>query len=214
VATSFAAGGGLLVSAAYRWPLLGLDWFSPILPDVDWAVRALLGTVAPLIALAVARTIYEGTTEFAARYPELLEEESEHTESRSWSSWVVTAVAAILVVVFIRGAFGVEPYLLSGISMEPAFSRGDVVIVRSVPAETLEVNDVIKFRQHGLEFVHRIVEIGADEDGLLFVTKGDNVDRPDEPVPADQIEGKVVFVLPKVGMPSLWIKERAAADDG
>ena len=37
--------------------------------------------------------------------------------------------------------------------------------------------------------------------------KGDNVDRPDPPVSEDQFEGKVVFLLPKIGLPSLWVQD-------
>jgi len=55
--------------------------------------------------------------------------------------------------------------------------------------------------------VHRIIDIYEEDGGLVFVTKGDNVDLPDPPVPADAIAGKAVFLLPKVGLPSLWIRE-------
>jgi signal peptidase len=207
VATSLTAGGGLLVSAAYRWPILTLQWLIPILPGYDWPIRALTGTVLPMVALIVARTLYEGTAEFTERYGELTEDEQPTETERSWTAWLVTAAVALAIVLFVNGAFGVRPYLLSGISMEPSFARGDVVIIREVPLETLEVNDVIRFDQSNLEFVHRLIEILEDNGELVFLTKGDNVDRPDPLVTADRVTGKVVFVLPKIGWPSLWIRE-------
>ncbi len=207
VATSFVAGGGIFVSAAYLWPVFAVQWLLPILPAHEWPVRALIGTALPLTALIVARTLYEGTAEFAERYSQEPEAALRAEEGRSWFAWVTTAVLAVLIVLFVNGTFGVRPYLLSGISMEPAFQRGDVVVIREVPIESLEVNDVIRFNQSSFEFVHRIVEILEDEGELVFLTKGDNVDKPDPLVAADRITGKVVFVLPKIGWPSLWIRE-------
>jgi signal peptidase len=207
VATSFVAGGGIFVSAAYLWPVFGVQWLLPILPAHDWPVRALIGIALPLTALIVARTLYEGTAEFAERYLEEPADDALPEQGRSWFGWITTVAVAVLIVLFVNGTFGVEPYLLSGISMEPTFERGDVVIVREVPIESLEVNDVIRYQQSSFEFVHRIIEILEDEGEPIFLTKGDNVDRPDPLVTADRITGRVVFVLPKIGLPSLWIRE-------
>lgn len=211
VLTSFTAGGGILVSAAYRWPLLAMLWTFPILPNHDWPVQALIDTALPLLALIVARTLYEGTAEFALRYPEEMVDETTPEPDRHWVRWLAIGLGATLIVLFVNGAFGVRPYLLSGISMEPSYEKGDVVIVREVPVELLEVNDVIRYQQSSFEFIHRIIEI-RDEDGeLVFVTKGDNVSRPDPPISADRVTGKAVFLLPKVGLPSLWIREAMAS---
>lgn len=207
VLTSFTAGGGIVVSAAYRLPLLATVWLFPILPALDWPVRALIETALPLVALAIGRSLYEGTREFAERYPEELEEEAPVATGRRWTSWLATGVAAALVVLFATGVFGARPYLLAGVSMEPNFERGDVVIIQDVPTESLEVNDVIRYRQSTLDLVHRIIDIQETDGDRIFITKGDNVARADPPVTAERISGKVVFVLPKIGWPSLWIRE-------
>lgn len=207
VLTSFTAGGGILVSAAYRWPVLATAWLFPILPALDWPVKALIETALPLAALAIGRSLYEGTQEFAERYPEEIEKDRAVEPARRWPRWVMTSVAALLIGLFATGAFGVRPYLLTGVSMEPSFERGDVVIVKEVPTETLEVNDVIRYRRSTFDLVHRIIEIREENGSQVYITKGDNVGRPDPPVSADRISGKVVFVLPKVGWPSLWIRE-------
>jgi len=207
VLTSFTAGGGIIVSAAYRWPLMATAWLFPILPALDWPVKALVETALPLVALAIGRSLYEGTREFAERYPDEIEEERTVEPARRWPRWVMTGLAAVLIGLFATGVFGVRPYLLTGISMEPSFERGDVVIVKEVPTETLEVNDVVRYRRSNFDLVHRIIEIREENGNQIYITKGDNVVRPDPPVSADQISGKVVFVLPEVGWPSLWIRE-------
>ena len=71
---------------------------------------------------------------------------------------------------------------------------------------SLRVNDVIRFRQGDISIVHRIVAIDDGPDGLVFTTQGDNVSLPDPPVTPEQIEGKVVFLIPKVGHLTLWLR--------
>lgn len=207
VLTSFTAGGGIVVSAAYRLPLLGTAWLFPILPALDWPLRALIDTALPLVALALGRSLYEGTREFAERYPEDFDDDPPVDTRRRWPRWATTGVTAVLVVLFATGVFGVKPYLLAGVSMEPSFERGDVVIIRDIPTESLAVNDVIRYRQSTFDLVHRIVDIQETDGDRVFITKGDNVGRADPPVAAERISGKVVFVLPKIGWPSLWVRE-------
>ena len=205
VATAFTSGGGIGVSAAYLWPIFTLKWLMPILPAYDWTVGALMGTAIPMGALVVARTLYEGTEEFRERYPE--PPPAPPDAPRSWTRWSATAIAAVLIILFSNGIFGVRPYLLAGVSMEPAFERGDVIIVREVPLETLEANDVIRFRQSRIDVAHRIIQILEDDGELVFVTQGDNMERADPVVTADRVSGKVTFVIPRIGWPSLWIRE-------
>lgn len=205
VATSFVAVGGLFASAAYRWPVAALAWLLPIVPDYGWAARALIGTAVPIGAYLVARTLYAGADTFEVEHPQEVPDAGR--SMNALRSWILTAVVAVLIVLFVNGAFGLRPHLLTGISMEPGFDRGDVVIIREVPVESLEVSDIIRFRMNGIDYMHRIVDV-VDEDGeVIFVTKGDNVDLPDPPVLASQIDGKAVFVLPRIGLPSLWLRD-------
>lgn len=108
---------------------------------------------------------------------------------------------------FIAGLFGVRPYVVTGISMEPAMGPGDVAIVdERVEPESLRIDDILKFRQWGLDVVHRIVTIEQGADGLVITTRGDNVARNDPPIELDQIEGRVVLVIPDLGRPALWLR--------
>jgi signal peptidase len=126
---------------------------------------------------------------------------------RVWTGWVVTIALVALAVLFAVGALGYHMVVVDGISMEPAYGRGDLVIVRDrVDPATLQVNDVILFREGHLPVVHRIVAIEETANGRVFTTKGDNVDTPDPPVSQGQVEGKVVFVIPEVGYLNLWLR--------
>jgi signal peptidase len=91
--------------------------------------------------------------------------------------------------------------VLSG-SMSPAFETGSLVVVRPVEAEDIAVGDIITFREPGEETkltTHRVVEI-EKQGGLHFITKGDaNGVVDQEPVPAENLVGRVVLAIPYAG---------------
>jgi signal peptidase len=93
--------------------------------------------------------------------------------------------------------------------MYPALRQGDVVVVKQVPPEEVQVGDIIRYQDPnvGVFAVHRVVEIQQDGGAPVFITRGDNLPRNDDPVPGSNMEGKVVFVVPKVGWVSLAMRE-------
>lgn len=127
----------------------------------------------------------------------------------------------VLVVVLLVGVFVVQAFpqavgadqsfvVLSG-SMEPAISPGDVVIVSSVPASTVEANDVITYRQSstGPPVTHRVQEVIETPDGITFVTKGDaNEDADPGRVPGGNLIGRVMFTIPYAGHVVLFANTR------
>jgi signal peptidase len=66
--------------------------------------------------------------------------------------------------------------VLSG-SMEPAFHRGDLLILTHDNEAPIRVGDIIVFKIEGREIpiVHRVLKVHEKEDGYVkFLTKGDN----------------------------------------
>ena len=82
--------------------------------------------------------------------------------------------------------------VLSG-SMEPTFSKGDLIMVRET--ETYQVNDIVVFQDQNSLVVHRIIAI----DGDTIITQGDANDAPDPPSTIDTLKGRVLFWIPYVG---------------
>jgi signal peptidase len=209
LATWLVEYGGLGPSFSYRFALLAFVWFSPILPDLDWPALMLIGTLTPLVSVGLVKSIYSSTAEGESRGVGQDEEPSEVEPTRWWPTLVVTALGGLLIALLFTGTLGVRPFVVAGISMEPAYERGDVAIIaEDVLPASLQVNDVIKFDLGNREVVHRIVAVDEGQDGLVFTTQGDNVSRPDPPVTADRIEGKVVFIIPKIGRVTLWLQGR------
>ena len=89
---------------------------------------------------------------------------------------------------------------VEGGSMTPHLEDGDVALVRRVDPASLRVGDVVIFGRDGQTIVHRIVERSAQADGtLVFTTKGDANPVADAPVPASQVNAKLVLAVPMLG---------------
>lgn len=120
----------------------------------------------------------------------------------------VTTLVVILVVILALLLVGARLLgsqilvVLSG-SMEPYYHVGSIIFVKDVPPQSLQVGDDITFRiADDTVATHRIVEILPDATGsinLYFRTKGTANTTTDEPVPADQVLGKVVGTIPLLG---------------
>ena len=85
-------------------------------------------------------------------------------------------------------------------SMQPTFYKDDLAIVKSCNLEELQKGDIITFKQEDRIISHRISEITYKKGEKQFITKGDHNEVEDlEPVNLQNIYGKVVFIIPKIG---------------
>ncbi|TET40914.1 MAG: signal peptidase I, partial [Dehalococcoidia bacterium] len=192
--------GGPLAAIAYRGILQAFWWFCPILPNLPWAFKGLIGVVVPIVGLVVANTL---------RASRPRHRQARREGEGSLTGWVVTTIVAVAIIWFAVGLFPVHPTTVIGGSMRPTLDVGDVVIVVKVPADTINPDDIIQFREaEGGTTVHRVVEIQETEGNMVFVTQGDANEAPDpDPVLADNVVGKVVFNIPKVGWAAIAIKQ-------
>ncbi|GEM_PF-227254 len=97
---------------------------------------------------------------------------------------------------------GYQMYIVLSGSMSPEFDTGSLAFVRETDPDELKSGDIITFRSVANPdslTTHRIVEV-MDDEGLKFVTRGDanNVNDPN-PVPAENVVGKVSGTVPYVG---------------
>lgn len=93
--------------------------------------------------------------------------------------------------------------ILSG-SMEPSLTPGDVVIIRDVPTDEIDVGDVITFDRDPTRDVdrvtHRVIDIVERQNKVFFKTKGDANDQPDQGlIPAEAVAGRVLYTIPWIG---------------
>jgi len=69
------------------------------------------------------------------------------------------------------------------------------------------VGDVIRFRQNGIDVIHRVVEVQGSGPGLVFTTRGDNNNTDDGPVSLDRYLGKVILTVPKIGWVGILFRQ-------
>jgi signal peptidase I len=124
---------------------------------------------------------------------------------------VIIVAAGVLIV--LGGMYAVlgtrNPfYVVSSGSMEPVLQVNDVLVVRGGEYDDLKVGDIIVFnRPDGGDrvIVHRIAEIITESDGDIVIrTKGDanpsSIPGTDFPIREGDFIGKVVYVIPGVGL--------------
>lgn len=105
-----------------------------------------------------------------------------------------------------KSIFGYRYYTVLTPSMEPAYSVGDVVIVKLVNADEIEVGDVITFNPSNdsdAYLTHRVTEKFSDYEGTgvtCFKTKGDANNTEDSfLIDSSRVIGTVTLGIPKVG---------------
>lgn len=199
LATVLAYFGGPLTSIIFMGTLEAFHWFSPILPDLKWIIAALVGILTPVFLLISEQIIYEDVSK--ARKRNLKNEENP-------LSWILTISFSIGIVWFSVGVFPVYPSVIATGSMEPMIRPGDVILVdKKIDTNQLIKNDVIQFRRDNILISHRIIEVIEEDGAKNYRTQGDNNSGPDfDLVKPEEVKGRVIKVIPKIGWPTLLIK--------
>ena len=79
-------------------------------------------------------------------------------------------------------------------SMENTINIGDVVIVNLT--KDVNENDIIVYKDDNNFITHRLIKKQADK----LITRGDANNSEDKPINEDQILGKVIYIVPKMGI--------------
>ena len=93
--------------------------------------------------------------------------------------------------------FGYSAFEVATGSMSGTIEIGDMVIVKIT--DEIQQNDIIVYKQEDNFITHRVIEINEN----TIITKGDANTSNDLPIEKSQIFGKVVKVIPNVG---IWKK--------
>jgi signal peptidase I len=133
----------------------------------------------------------------------------------------IVIVVSIVIAIFVIGTKFVlgtanPVYVVSSGSMIPTLNVGDLVIIQhsnnTSSFNNLKVGDIIVFKSYGvtrtgqhLTIVHRVAAIRMDiHSNRIIRTKGDanpiSIPLVDYPIMEKNYIGKVVYVIPKVGI--------------
>lgn len=195
--------GGPIASICYGGILLVFHWFCPILPDLNWLAQGVIGIVVPIFEVMFIVEKYNTT---------YVKRERSKMELKDTLSWSFTLVFSVVLLWFVVGVFPIFPSVIVTGSMKPLIDPGDVILVKQFYSEeeikALQVGDIIYFKRDDIMITHRILEVVYDEKGnYSFETKGDNNSAEDiRLVLPEEVIGKYVLVIPKIGYPTLWLK--------
>ena len=90
--------------------------------------------------------------------------------------------------------FGYTFFEVATGSMANTINIGDIVVVKV--NEAFKENDIIVYKEENSFITHRVIKI----DGQDLITRGDANNSEDKPIKSDQILGKVIYVVPKIGI--------------
>jgi signal peptidase I len=135
---------------------------------------------------------------------------------------IIVIIAVAIIWISIRAYFGVNNpfYVVASESMVPKLKVGDMLLIKyagmgsdSSSFDNLKIGDIIVFESPGVVedtghrevIVHRVAEILTGLHGQrIIVTKGDandgSIPGVDYPITANDYRGKVVYVIPGVGL--------------
>lgn len=122
---------------------------------------------------------------------------------------LVLVLLVVLFAVFLMGSrlVGLQVFHVVSPSMEPAYSEGDLIYVKTVDPDSVKVGDPITFvlNEDLVVATHRVVAI--DSENRQFTTKGDaNKTEDAAPVHFNNLIGVPVFSIPLLGYVSAYIQ--------
>lgn len=90
--------------------------------------------------------------------------------------------------------FGYSYFEVRTGSMRNAIKEQDIVVVKI--DDEYEKGDIITYKSNDSYITHRIVNI----DDKKIITKGDANNLEDDPIELDQVVGRVVWIIPELGI--------------
>lgn len=126
------------------------------------------------------------------------------------SSFALVAIVMVaLVMIVVPLAINATPFTVLTGSMRPTMPPGTLVVTRTVPADVIDIGDVVTYQLHSNQpevVTHRVVGVGFTGEGeRLFVTRGDANNVDDDPVRAVQVRGVVAYHVPYLGYVNTWV---------
>ncbi len=207
--TLFVLYGGAGAACTYALITALFMRVFPFLPELGWFLDSVLGLLFPvLFALYIQERFGTGRA-FISSW-----------QKKANLRFYLCLSVVILFAWFNVGVFPLYPRVVLTGSMLPLIREGDMVIIRKARQEAdiygLQVGDIINFDREDINITHRIIEIKKDDAGnLSFVTKGDNNTAKDwREVNPNEINGRIVYRVPYLGLPAFWIQSGREIPEG
>lgn len=93
------------------------------------------------------------------------------------------------------------------------FRAGDVIVIKRIPGSAVKEGDIVTFHPNAKSqtyLTHRVVKVVDElngEKGPFMITQGDANLTEDSPTPVNQVVGKKVLAIPKLGLLFQFVRE-------
>ncbi len=128
-------------------------------------------------------------------HPSEESKEVEHPSPKDWVSEDQIQIQQSRVVLDVKGVE--KYYIFDTNSMDPLLDEGATILTAKPQDETdITVGDILVYQHEMLNVVHRVAKIGQDEQGMYYITKGDNnLFEDDVIIRFDNISAVVIGIL-------------------
>lgn len=92
-------------------------------------------------------------------------------------------------------SFGRLRFAATGWSMLPSIRPGETLMVEKVSPDHVSVGDVVLVGSEGKLRAHRVVGTTGEQENRRWITQGDALAASDHPVPANELLGRVTYLI-------------------
>ena len=109
----------------------------------------------------------------------------------------------------VSGLFRYKIIIIATPSMTGELNEGDAIVYEEYDGQSIGKDDIIVFTKDSQNLiVHRVVDAEQIDGIVYYTTKGDANDSSDSGfVTAENIQGVVLFKIPFIGTPNLWLRD-------
>lgn len=190
---------GIKAALLFKLPYSIVFLLTPVFPANIFAALLVMETVIPLLIYLKIEKEYKKNNVFGLQNRQTFKDKIAH---------YIFAGSLISLIAFSMGLLPYAPMVIASNSMFPLIERGDIVVTKKIAFNNIKINDIIEYKLDNIYVVHRVISITETNEGRKLITKGDNNNSNDKkPVFEDQVHGIIVGNIPKVGYPTLWLKD-------
>lgn len=190
---------GFKSAMLFKFPIMLMYVLTPVFPKDGNLLTMVIQLIIPYLIIAKIEKLYDYRNVFKS---------SIINEPKSRGVVFVYYIMISFLLLFGIGVFKFHPIAILSNSMLPHFARGDIIIVEKATSKDVKIDDILVYQLDNVQVIHRIIEVIERPEGKFYVTKGDNNEAPDALlVTENQVRGKVIASIPKIGYPSIKIRE-------
>jgi len=173
----------------------------PIIPNPTPYLYSIIMLLVPVVLSYRINIFFKATKD---------EELIRKKNKRKIKEIIIMLVPIVFIIYFVSGYFRFHAVAIASGSMVPSFYKGDIVIIdkKKVDLDTLKEGQVLAVRKGKILVIHRLYKKEKINNEYVLYTKGDaNAFVDNFTSREEDVYGIVSYVLPYIGLPTVWFNE-------